>query len=75
MHKKFEINRTKFKGDCQSGRKVVTHNSKSDLPLYAVNKMSLKMVGNSLYCCNRREQEKNEEDEDRNVLCVTSYLF
>ena len=33
MHKKFEINRTKNKGSCQSGRKVVTHNSESDLPL------------------------------------------
>ena len=33
MHKKFEINRTKIKGSCQSGRKMVTHNSKSDLPL------------------------------------------
>ena len=28
MHKKFEINRTKIKG-----RKVITHNFKSDLPL------------------------------------------
>ena len=36
MHKKFEINWIKIKGGCQSGRKVVTHNSKSDLPL--VNK-------------------------------------
>jgi len=33
MHKKFDINRTKIKGGCQAGRKVVTHNSKSDLPL------------------------------------------
>ena len=33
MHKKFEKNRTKIKGGCQSGRNVVTHNSKSDLPL------------------------------------------
>ena len=33
MHKKFEINQTKIKGSCQSGRKVVPHNSKSDLPL------------------------------------------
>ena len=33
MHKKFEINQTKIKGVCQSERKVVTHNSKSDLPL------------------------------------------
>ena len=32
MHKKFEINRTKIKGGCQSGRKVVTHDSKNDLP-------------------------------------------
>ena len=28
-----KINLTKIKGGCQSGRKVVTHNSKSDLPL------------------------------------------
>ena len=33
MHKKFEINLTKIKGGCQSGRKVVTHNSKNDLLL------------------------------------------
>ena len=32
MHKKFKINRKKIKGACQSGKKVVTHNSKSDLP-------------------------------------------
>ena len=37
MHKKFEINQTKIKGGCQLGRKVVTHNSKSDLPLVATN--------------------------------------
>ena len=36
MYKKFEINRTKIKGGCQLGRKVVTHNSKSDLPLVTV---------------------------------------
>ena len=29
----FEVNQTKTKGGCQSGRKLVTHNSKSDLPL------------------------------------------
>ena len=33
MQKKFEINQTKMNGGCQSGRKKVTHNSKSDLPL------------------------------------------
>ena len=31
----FEINWTKIKVGCQSGRKVVTHDSKSDLPLVA----------------------------------------
>ena len=36
MHEKLEINRTKIKGGCQSVRKAVTHNSKSDLrPLVA----------------------------------------
>ena len=33
MHKKFELNQTKIKGGSASGRKVVTHNSKNDLPL------------------------------------------
>ena len=33
MHKKFEINKTKIKGGCESERKAVTHKSKSDLPL------------------------------------------
>ena len=33
MHKKFENNQTKIKGGCRSGGKVVSHNSKSDLPL------------------------------------------
>ena len=40
MHKKFDINRTKIKGGCQSGRKVVTHN-KSDLPLTKKPKLHL----------------------------------
>ena len=33
MYKKFEISRTKIEGSCQSGRKVVTHDSMSGLPL------------------------------------------
>ena len=33
IHKKFEVNQTNIKGGCQSGRKVVTHNSKSQLLL------------------------------------------
>ena len=35
MHKKVEINQTKIKCGCQSRRKVVPHDSKSDLPLRA----------------------------------------
>ena len=42
MQKKFEIHRTKIKGGCQSGRKVVPQDSKSDLPLAGHEKMSLK---------------------------------
>ena len=33
MQKKFEINQINIKGGCQSGRKVVTYNFNSDLPL------------------------------------------
>ena len=44
MHKKFEISRTKIKGSCQSGRKVVTHNSDSDLPLVPL-KMAVSQFG------------------------------
>ena len=31
------INQTKIKGGCQSGRKVVSHDSKSDLPLKPIS--------------------------------------
>ena len=34
-HKKFEINRIKINGGCQSGRKVVSHEFKSDSTLVA----------------------------------------
>ena len=44
IHKKLEINRTKIKGDCQSGRKVVTHNSKSDLPLAQLSSSGVVVV-------------------------------
>ena len=37
MLKKFEINRTKIKDGYQSGGKVVPHDSKSDLHLFAEN--------------------------------------
>ena len=38
MHKNFEINQTKIKGGCQSGRKV-NHNSKSDFPLVVYSRL------------------------------------
>ena len=38
MQRKFEINRTNSKGSCRLGRKVVNHNSKSDLPLKNVKR-------------------------------------
>ena len=34
------MNQTKIKGSCQSGRKVVTHDSKSDLPLCALHSLA-----------------------------------
>ena len=49
MHKKFEINRAKIKGGCQSGSKVVTHNSKSDLLLVLHSKFSKKITGGPGY--------------------------
>ena len=33
VHVIFKANQTKTKGGCQSGRKVLPHDSKSDLPL------------------------------------------
>ena len=42
MHKKFELNRTKIKGGCQSGRKVVANDSKNDLPTVKKGKNSEK---------------------------------
>ena len=33
MASDFEVNEAKIKGGCQLGRKVVSHDSKSDLPL------------------------------------------
>ena len=53
MQKKFERNRTKIKGSCQSGRKVVIHDSKSDLPLAecTYKKGPYSRVTSLLACC------------------------
>ena len=45
--KKFEINQTKIKGGCQSGRKLVTHNSKSDLPVVYLSRRQIQVRN----CC------------------------
>ena len=39
-HGDFEVNQTKIRGGCQSRRKVVPHDSKSDLPLVPSKKIS-----------------------------------
>ena len=49
MQKKFEINRTKIEGGCQSGRKVVTHNSKNDLPLSLKNFIVFPILKKNVY--------------------------
>ena len=41
-HVIFEVNQTKIKGGCQSVRKVVPHDSKSDLPLAFSDDVHLK---------------------------------
>ncbi len=52
---KFEINRTKIKGCCQSGRKVVPHDSKSDLPLVCVQYHDLLQLVNKYVGHDMRE--------------------
>ena len=49
MPKKFEIYRTKIMGGCQSGRKVVTHISKSDLPLLRWTLKAVSYLLDSMY--------------------------
>ena len=46
MLTKVQINWTKIKGGCQSGRKVVPHGSKSDLPLVVRRSESLSSYSN-----------------------------
>ena len=66
MHKKFEINQTKIKAGCQSGRKVVTHNSKSDLPLHSCHVIQSQSV-----CKKAKERERERASEK---LCVVALV-
>ena len=72
MHKKFEINRTKIKGGCQSGRKVVTHNSKSDLPLEEKN---YKKIIFWKYTILIFETSKNLHNSNNNMQKSFNYVF
>ena len=63
MHKKFEINQTKIKGGCQSGSKVVSHNSKSDLPLSKVD-MCLRKIKKLLLCQDLLDQLRHPNIKD-----------
>ena len=67
MRKKFEINRTKIKGSCRSGRKVVTHDSKSDLPLFQMH-MIMKTSCLSLELSINSVQGQAQEMDSRNGL-------
>ena len=54
MYKKFEINWTKIKIGCQSARKVIPHDSKSDLPL-ASSKTSTQLTEQTdIFCSSWR---------------------
>ena len=44
----FEVNQTKIKGGCQSGRKLVPRDSKSDLPLEG-GRRERKKLGKGLF--------------------------
>ena len=59
MHKKFEINLAKIKGGCQSGRKVVPHDSKSDLRLVIYNNFKEKPLKNKVVFLSRKELRQN----------------
>ena len=54
------MNQTKIKGGCQSGRKVVTHDSKSDLPLVRLPRLFNKT--NILTNITQRILEKNSNE-------------
>ena len=68
MHKKFEINRTKIKGGCQSVRKVVTHDSNSDLPLMFFFQKVRKATPMLVQAANASLQEALHKEVNSKVL-------
>ena len=63
MHKNLEINWTKIKGGCQSGRKVVTHNSKSYLPLIIDNSYESIFSKSYMYVCSVVAHAKDKDNK------------
>ena len=59
MHKKFEINGTKTKSSCQSGREVVAIDFKSDLPLVQLMFCYLKWLNK------RRDSNSTQETDNK----------
>ena len=68
MPKKFEINQTKIKGGCQSGRKVVTHSSKNDLPLVWYLNMHITFVLIAVYYDTQNTNLQNGMSVNREIL-------
>ena len=75
MHRKFEINRTKIKGGCQSGRKVVPHDSKSDLPLVTFLNPTTSFLKNSKKMENLENLGENAEKKTNNLVLQTRYII
>ena len=61
----FEINRTKIKGVCQSGRKVVTHNSKCEF----VSKVCFLRSGKDVYMTNKVIRDIIEASNVTHNIC------
>ena len=61
MHKKFQINRTKIEGGCQSDRKVVTNNSKSDFPVENMHK-KFEVNRTNIKSCTKAEHQDSWND-------------
>ena len=77
MHKKCEINRTKIKGGCQSGSKMVTHDSKSDLPLEKRDRKKTTMSFSHLgkMCKLIPKLELSTEKKERSRLQIEPQFF
>ena len=57
-----EVNQTKIKGGCQSGSKVLPHDSKSDLPLAKVNQNHMCIGNFMLFSKNWLKFEKSDKN-------------